>query len=236
MTHDYAERSEIGARWVSVETRQVMTSADEELVVNAGRGVEVLDQVVRATPATLQLMRTMSGGASSVPPVPWCWDHEQMVSECRKHGSTCDGELLAGPADPTGVAGTGHDSVEQDRRAMVRLLRQVTLAAQQLDQIQARYAGAALVDESQRPGPGPEHCRSCWVADQLVKEIERKTDGRPYYNGLCRRCGRWRAKLGGGVDLPVWFVKLLVAKEPITPKLERNARDDMRGRRKRGKR
>lgn len=205
----------VEARWVSIESRQVLSGADLDLVVTARHAVEVLDRVVRSAAGTLSLMRQLGGAPSVEPLVPWCERHEQSVSRCRASGLLCDGVMRSGPADPTGTAATGTDPTATDRRAMVRLLTHVAVIARDLDAIDSRYCGAPSVDETQRPGPGEENCRCCWAADQLVTPVSVDGQGRARYRGLCRRCGQWRSTLGG-VDPPAWLVRKAIYKEPIT--------------------
>lgn len=239
MTHDYGEAAgptmedllagwarELGlslshpaagveARWVSIESRQVLSAADLDLVVSARHAVDVLDRVVRSAAGTLSAMRQLGGASTVEPTVPWCERHEQSVSRCRSSGSLCDGVLRSGPADPTGTAATGTDPVSRDRRDLVRMLTHVAVLARNLDLIDGRWCGVAAVDESQRPGPGEENCRCCWSADQLVTPVSVDGQGRARYRGLCRRCGQWRSTLGG-VDPPSWLVRKAIYKETIT--------------------
>lgn len=241
MTHDYAEgneqdritedvvlgwarelglavsspTAEVGARWVSIETRQVLASADLEMVVEAGKAVEVLDRVVRAAAGTLTLMRQLGGAPSREPAVAWCETHEQYVTRCRSDGSLCNGVMRSGPADPTGTAATGPDPVERDRREMARMLAHLVVMARALDVIDRRYTGTAMVDEAQHAGPGPDNCRCCWSADQLVAPVSVNSKGQVRYKGLCRRCGQWRSVLGG-VDPPSWMVRKAIYKETIS--------------------
>lgn len=39
-------------------------------------------------------------------------------------------------------------------------------------------------------------CESCWRDDHRLVEIETRSDGAPYYRGLCRWCGGWKHEVG----------------------------------------
>lgn len=233
MTYDYSEDT----RWVSIESRRVVSAAEEEAIVRAGEAVDALARLLLRMPATLQLVRQAQGGSGAGGRELWCWGHERAVAICHRSGESCDGELLEGPADPTGTAAVSGDVSARHHREILRHLRHMAVTVQELDQIAGLYEPNAVTDETQRPGPDPHnHCRSCWAADETITIIERRDNGQAYYQGLCRRCGRWRSMLGGRVDLPKWFVELLHAGERITPEIERKGRADMAVRRRRKKR
>jgi len=232
MTHDYSE--DTAPRWTSIDTRRVVPSAELELLGHARSASHVLGRLVVEAPAVLHGMRDAMAGqpraasAERVPsPVPWCWDHERTIVDCRRADELCEGEVLAGPADPTGTAAAGGDLADRHYRDFKRRLQAVARMVAELDALAAMYPANALTDESQPAGPGPKHCRLCWADGQRMKEIETDSKGNPFYKGLCRRCGRWRAILGGYADPPQWFIVRLNRGDNITAGIEAKARAQM---------
>ena len=209
-----------------------MPSAQADRLNRVRAASAALDRLVRELPGTWALMRDNLAGQprAAAPdgrgdPVAWCWVHERTVAECDRADMACTGEVLTGPADPTGTAALQGDRTARDHRELDRRLDKLASLVAEAEAITAGYPGAAMEVEGERPGPGEHHCRLCWLDGKRIKEIDLNTKGRPYYSGLCRRCGRWRSKLGG--DLPTWFVHMLNEKEPIRPWHEKRARDQI---------
>jgi hypothetical protein len=125
---------DVEARWVSIETRQVLTSADLELVVAAGRAVEAMGRVVRSAAGTLTLMRQLGGAASREPSVAWCEEHEQFVTRCRSAGSPDPAQVAGQPA------GLGQRPAKQELDLRVGAA-----------QLVARPAGQRVVDRRVQP-------------------------------------------------------------------------------------
>lgn len=207
----------------------MMPSAQADRLTRVRAASAALDRMVRELPGTWSLMRdNLAGQPRAVSPdgggdpVAWCWTHERTVVECDRADLACTGEVLTGPADPTGTAALQGDRTARDQRELDRRLDKIASLVAEAEAIAAGYPGAAMEVEGERPGPGEHHCRLCWLDEKTIREIETDSKGVPYYKALCRRCGRWRSKLGG--DPPIWFVKLLNRKAPITPGIERKAR------------
>lgn len=232
-------------QFISIEERHAVGSADADRLSRIRAAAASLDRLGRALPATWSLMRdNMSGQprsaspGSSDGPAPWCWAHERSTTECERADEVCVGEILSGPSDPTGTAAVAGDRADRDRREMNRRLDKAAQLIREAEAIADGYVASAIEPEGATPGPGDGFCRSCWLDGQMMREVSVDPKGVPYYKGLCRRCGQWRAKLGGGaVDLPTWFVHRLNNPQlgPITPWHQGRASEQMRQSSKTGK-
>ena len=226
--------------FISIESRRILPEAQAVRVARLRAAHDALGVLLAELPAALNLMRDCQSGHPRASlggrggePVAWCWDHERTVNECDGRGLTCAGELLAGPADPTGGAAVTGDRAARDIRDVERRADKIAGLVHELGQVLAAYPVQPAEIEGVRPTPGEEHCRLCWESseprDRVVKLIEVRPNGKPFYKGLCRRCGRWRGLLGG--DPPAWFVRrYLNGGETITPAVEHKARQAVKRR------
>ena len=228
MTHDYGETG-----WVSIDSRRVLPASDLELIARACAARDALGRLLGEAPAMLHVMRDAEaghpraaaadreGGAAA----PWCWDHERTTPECERLGLLCVGEVLDGPSDPTGTAAVGGDRVGAMATADLRLvrhqLRALAQAVEAIDALSAAYPTQSDVPDGEPAGPGEGNCRLCWLDGQRIKPIETDAKGARVYKDLCRRCGRWRHRLGG--DPPQWLVNRLNRGDRISPALAERA-------------
>jgi hypothetical protein len=136
----------------------------------------------------------------------WCWEHERDHSECEREAAACGGAPIVATSDPTGDAATRPDPAARTLHNIDQRALTIATAAQTLAAELARWAPPS--SEMQRPDPGsataPDGwCTSCWLADQAHVPISRRPDGTPYYAGLCRFCGTFKAEHGRIPPAPV---------------------------------
>lgn len=191
------------SQWISIESRRHLALGDQELVLQFVDEVEQARQLAARLPAVLRVMRddmaghprAASTGRGDGPP-PWCWEHERSTLECDRAGLVCAGEVIAGPSDPTGSAAVIGDRAAENMRLLRREVEQLQLLLHRVVKLTAPYPTEHLEREFVEATPGDEWCRSCWRDDKHCEPITRKPNGRPYYDGLCKWCGSFRAEHG----------------------------------------
>ena len=225
--------------WISIDSRRVLSSADEELVGQVAAMHQDLDRLHRVMPATLHLLRdSMSGqpGSGGGGRPPWCWVHEREVRQCVEAGEFCRGEAIAGPSDVVGESAIRRDHAAEHRRALVRRVESARRELAEVVAIMAMYPAAPLRDDEEDPTPGEDLCRSCWKDNQYPQLIQtRPSNGKPYYRGLCRWCGQMRKAIGGDFfdpsdpigDPPTWLVATKIRGDVITDTMVQKATSAM---------
>jgi hypothetical protein len=211
-------------KWISIESRRVLSLNDQELVLQLLDGIEQARQIAERLPAILHVMRDYMAGQPQGSrlggdgPAPWCWAHERTTVECDREGLLCDGELVAGPGDPTGNAAVTGDRASGDYRRLRREAELLQVQLGRLVKLTAAYPVEHLEREFVEPSPGEEWCRSCWRDDRYCEPIARKANGKAYYAGLCKWCGSFRSE--HDVNPPVELLQARHRGERITaPKI-----------------
>jgi len=200
-----------GSGFQSVETKSIVSGRDQQLVRNAAMVAAAAERVRRTLAPTISVIRDnqagqpraahyeVEGGDDDRNPLAafWCWDHERTVAECVNAGMGCEGELGAARPDPTGNAAISGDPALRDLARVGQLLERANRTMLEVAAIMAAYPVAAQRDDDEPARPGEDLCRSCWKSNKYPKLIERKSNGHPYYAGLCRWCGQMRKTLRG---------------------------------------
>ena len=126
----------------------------------------------------------------------WCWYHERDHSVCEMEASACGGTPIGGH-DPTGDAATQPDPAAHARRNIERHTRALHQTAQTLLAELARWqpASSDMQHPDSRSATAPDGwCTSCWRPPVSQHQpVSRRRDGTPYYAGLCKWCGDFKA-------------------------------------------
>ena len=188
------------SQWISIESRQFLGLNDQELVLQLVDDIERARQMEMRLPAVLHVMRDgmagqpqASGSGGGDGPAPWCWVHERTTVECDAEGEMCSGELIAGPSDPTGNAAVSGDRAAGDYRRIRREVEQLQMVVTRLTKLAAPYPVEHLEPEFVEATAGEDWCRSCWRDDKYCEPITRRSNGKPYYVGLCKWCGQFNS-------------------------------------------
>lgn len=221
------------ATWTPVDSRGLLSSADQALVHRFAQAVTELDQFRLRLPAVLHVMRDNQAGQPKGAmvtdrdggPVPWCWLHEQDITACDADGYQCTGEIVTGPSDTTGQAAVVADRAARHHHELTHRMESIVRVARDIMGIEAGYPTGVLEDEEVEPSPGQDLCRACWKDSRYAQHIELRADGSPYYRGLCRWCGQQRKIIGGDKlpatnhagDPPTWMVEMHHRGQRILP-------------------
>ena len=222
------------SHWVPVDSRRLLSTADAEHVARFVESVSQLEQLARRLPAVVHMMRDDMNGQPQAAAadrgdgaqVLWCWSHERSTRECDEAGELCTGELGRDISDPTGNAAVIPDRAKRDLAALFSRLDHLVSTSHVLLGLAAGYPTDTV--EREQLGPDDEigtvWCRSCWKDNKTCEPIALRKEGKPYYAGLCRWCGRTRALIGGNRldpsdqrgDPPTWMVAKHHSGERIT--------------------
>lgn len=135
-----------------------------------------------------------------------------------------DGTVWPIPADPTGEAGTGHDPTSLLHARYRSLLEWLADNADDIDRllgqlvphppgvtvVGCKSCGALKPGKARKIDPtdvvADGWCKSCFRLEGLLEPITTDSAGRPYYRGLCRWCGGFKAE--HGIEPPVPLLQL----------------------------
>lgn len=224
---------------ISIESRRLVSAADEQLLARAGGAVRALGRLDPKLPAVMHQIRDVLGGqpraaashregddedGSQARARLWCEEHERTVVQCDAEGLVCtDLSTPRGISDPVGLAATSNDPAAADLRRVRHLLDQLVRTTLELVAIADAYPTTAIQIEKFDASDlvGTEWCRCCWKDDKYCEPIALRTSGaqagKPYFSGLCLWCGRMKNTLG--FDPPTWMVELHHRGERIGPGL-----------------
>lgn len=137
------------------------------------------------------------------------------------HEGTEDEFSARVPSDPTGEAALHPDAAEQAISATEKHLRDLYRTAVALSALYDEWSPSGMGAVDHKDGFSDDWCRSCWRNDKTCTPITKRGNGRPFYVGLCKRCGELRAALGMRRTQmpPLELVMLRHAGQPITKKL-----------------
>lgn len=228
----------VGQEWMSIDSRRVLPAAQAEQVARFADTVRQLDALLLRLPAVLHLMRDdMAGqpraaaahGGDDGHPLAryWCFEHERSLADCDEEGLACLGELSVGPSDPVGNAAVARDQAARDQRALLHRMQELVSVGTRMLGVVAGYptSPSELEHPTLDDEVGTTWCRSCWKDEKYCEPVSARPDGKPYYVGLCRWCGRTRKAIGGDRlvasdqrgDPPTWLVAKHHRGERVTP-------------------
>jgi hypothetical protein len=121
-------------------------------------------------------------------PALWCDTHDRTLTRCLEEDLTCTGhyQTRSDPAGETAIE-LGADQARADHAELIRLLRQLPRLVALVDRYETRPGSGASL-------PDIDWCRSCYRNDRHHQPIERDREGHPYFAGLCRWCGAFKAE------------------------------------------
>jgi hypothetical protein len=162
------------------------------LAADGARLHAALDLMEEFTDTGIRAARLDDGTAS---PAMWCEVHERDLARCPAD-QLCTGRSYRPGADIVGerAAGGQRDQAAEDRGRVLKLLEaRARLDAQLVELVagyERRHGTSTLI------GPAAGWCTSCYRNDHQHEPVGTRPDGRPYYIGLCRWCGDFRAAHG----------------------------------------
>lgn len=217
------------ATWIHADSRQALTNKDQGMVTRLNEVLTAADRLALELPSVLHLMRDHQNGqprAASYSPssstgttrTPEPWELE---------------EPATGHPDPTGDAATRPDRAIADQRLLHTHLEAAISHLTAAIAVANTYPRQPGEPEDVEPTPGEDWCRSCWKDRKYCEPISRRSDGTPWYSGMCRWCGDALKTIGH--EPPTWMLEKRHRGERITASMIDRAKTEARKKKKQRK-
>lgn len=175
----------------AVETATAQAKHLDQALAHGGRQLATALRNARLWQAT----GVRATGSRTSGPALWCDTHDRTLARCLEEHLDCTGryQTRSDPAGETAIE-LDHDQAAADHAELLALIRQLPRLVALVDRYQTRPGSGASL-------PDVDWCRSCYRNDRKHEPVGRRPDGTPWYAGLCRWCGDFRA--AHGVEPPV---------------------------------
>lgn len=201
--------------WSPVDSRRILDDNDSQLLTRLVDALADAGHLALQLPALANIMRDHENGqprAATYTP----------SSAPAPHATEDEAEAPTGHTDPTGDAGITHDQARRDERNLRKHLNTAIAAIYRATAIAAAYPAEAATRPEIEATPGEDWCRCCWKDDHYCEPIPLDTTGAPYYRGLCRWCGAFKAR--EGFEPPTNLVEVHHRGDRVTPGMVATAR------------